>query len=386
MNPVLPFKIGKPTVLLWDGWWQGNICLFLPSHKFHPHGQAWLSGSSITFLCFNTFWKSLQQLTKWMEVVRHRTSGKVLSHRHILRVTDDDDDCCLWSEVCQHRDHCGSVCGHCSLEARAGGWERDWHGLGTEYSSDPAQEDQNRLLGAGTEHRGAGVATSGWEPGSSKWRLIVREVSTEPGPDRAAAANPDQRGERGNWPVQAAGGGPGLSGHQKWMRGARPSQAGAGRRIQQVTIRWLERGEERVTNLGITRLLPWWPASLLASVAISAILISGRHQWLEPGDHTGAVKTRDKTSNCFHPRSILSSIRSELVAAGMGEERVGPALKWSEVQTRNSGAGCRPPVPAVLSFLLVMSCLANILACHFTKNSVPRSGAGRILISVADAN
>ena len=187
-------------MLLWDGWWQGNICLFLPSHKFHPHGQAWLSGSSITFLCFNTFWKSLQQLTKWMEVVRHRTSGKVLSHRHILRVTDDDD-CWLWmSEVCQHRDHSGSVCGHCSLEARVGGWERDWHGLGTEYSSQLRPgEDQNRLLGAGTEHRGAGVATSGWEPGSSKWRLIVREVSREPGPDRAAAANPDQRGERGNW-------------------------------------------------------------------------------------------------------------------------------------------------------------------------------------------
>lgn len=82
-------------MLLRECWWQGNICLFLPSHKFHPHGQAWLSGSSITFLCFNTFWKSLQQLTKWMEVVRHRTSGKVLSHRHILRVTDDDDDC--WS-------------------------------------------------------------------------------------------------------------------------------------------------------------------------------------------------------------------------------------------------------------------------------------------------
>ena len=135
---------------------------------------------------------------------------------------------------------------------------------------------------------------------------------------------------------------------------------------------------------GITGLLAW-PLSwrcYLHHPDIGSPSVTGA----QARPHTPAVKTRDKTSNCFHPRSILSSIRSELVAAGMGGERVGSASKWAEVQTHISGAGCRPPVPAVLSFLLVMSCLANILPCHFTKNSVPRSGAGRILISVADAN
>ena len=145
--------------------WQGNICLFLPSHKFHPHGQAWLSGSSITFLCFNTFWKSLQQLTKWMEVVRHRTSGKVLSHRHILRVTDDDD---CWSLDVWGLPTPGSL--WVSVWSLVMGWERER--LGTGNSSEPARERINIGCTGGL----------GLEPvagkSSSKWRLIVREVST----------------------------------------------------------------------------------------------------------------------------------------------------------------------------------------------------------------
>ena len=58
--------------------WLGNICLYLPSHKSPDRGTR------ITFLCFNTFWKSLQQLRKWMEMFRHWTAGKIVSHFEIL--------------------------------------------------------------------------------------------------------------------------------------------------------------------------------------------------------------------------------------------------------------------------------------------------------------
>ena len=61
----------------------------------------------------------------------------------------------------------------------------------TQTGEATAGEDQNR--------RDRGQGGGGCSGSSSTWRLIVREVSREPGPDRAAAANPDQRGERGNW-------------------------------------------------------------------------------------------------------------------------------------------------------------------------------------------
>ena len=58
--------------------WLGNICLYLPSHKSPDRGPG------ITFLCFNTFWKSLQQLRKWMEMFRHWPARKIVSHFEIL--------------------------------------------------------------------------------------------------------------------------------------------------------------------------------------------------------------------------------------------------------------------------------------------------------------
>ena len=58
--------------------WLGNICLYLPSHKSPDRGTR------ITFLCFNTFWKSLQQLRKWMEMFRHWPARKIVSHFEIL--------------------------------------------------------------------------------------------------------------------------------------------------------------------------------------------------------------------------------------------------------------------------------------------------------------
>lgn len=168
--------------------------------------------------------------------------------------------------------------------------------------------------------------------------MAVNSERGEPGPDRAAAANPDQRGERG------------VTGTGWWRHGPGPSEVdeeserpsrGPGRRIQQVTIRWLERGEERVTNLGITSLAG------LAGVAISTILISGRHQWLGRGQTTHARWRHEIklpivfTHAQFFPPSDLGSWQREWVERGWA-----PASKWAEVQTRNSGAGCRPSVPA----------------------------------------
>lgn len=90
--------------------------------------------------------------------------------------------------------------------------------------------------------------------------MAVNSERGEPGPDRAAAANPDQRGERG------------VTGTGWWRHGPGPSEvdeesetklgsSGAEDRASHDKMTG-ERGEERVTNLGITGLRLAWLALL----------------------------------------------------------------------------------------------------------------------------
>ena len=109
----------------------------------------------------------------------------------------------LWmSEVCQHRGHSGSVLviisGHCSLAQTGERRERLTRtGDTTHQSSDPARIK----IGCWVWAQGLG-----WPPVASLSRAeelkmaVNSERGEEPpawaGPDRAGAANPDQRGER----------------------------------------------------------------------------------------------------------------------------------------------------------------------------------------------
>ena len=89
-----------------------------------------------------------------MEVVRHRTSGKVLSHRHILRVTDDDD---CWSLDVRGLPTPGSLwvsAGHHQWSLLISGDRREEGETDTDWGQNTPElrpgEDQNRLLGLGT--------------------------------------------------------------------------------------------------------------------------------------------------------------------------------------------------------------------------------------------